>query len=523
MKKAISLLSAICVAGLGVGLLSACQDIPSVYLGGEIASESEHTHSWGEGEVTTAATCTTDGVKTYTCECGETKTEVIPATGHTWSAAVYSVDETSGKVVWTRTCSVCGETETLGTEQLPADVTLSADSEEALVAGLTVDGATVVLAPTVEEGSTETPTVEVTDSLTIAPAEGEESISVTIQVDDGVTLGVSDDADLTSGSSENKSTPGLIDVQSGASLTLELGEGSTITGASGDAYESSSANQYHDGLISVADGGSIVISADNSADITQTNPYGAVINIDVGGSCEINGGRYSVEGAQEYTVVNDGNMVINNGIFVTTNAGSSLIINGDDHDTAGYSDHTHSLVINGGEFYGGRHVVKNSLHGYLEINNDAVFDGFLGTYYDDNGNEVPVDASKDLIDNEDATTVINGGTFGAGSAEMITEGETGQFEVTITVKGGHDESETGLNDGYTSTVTINGGTFYKGSVSLFAFGDARKSEDASALDQLLIVPEVYSAVEDDLDSTSYEISSEVNEEGYYVISGAAAE
>ncbi len=37
-------------------------------------------HTWDEGVVTTEPTCTTDGVKTFTCtECGEKKTESIPA------------------------------------------------------------------------------------------------------------------------------------------------------------------------------------------------------------------------------------------------------------------------------------------------------------------------------------------------------------------------------------------------------------------------------------------------------------
>ena len=39
-------------------------------------------HAWDEGKVTKAATETETGVKTFTCtRCGETKTEVIPATG----------------------------------------------------------------------------------------------------------------------------------------------------------------------------------------------------------------------------------------------------------------------------------------------------------------------------------------------------------------------------------------------------------------------------------------------------------
>jgi hypothetical protein len=42
-------------------------------------------HTWNAGVVTEAATCTTTGVKTYTCSsCQTTKTEAIPTTDHTW-------------------------------------------------------------------------------------------------------------------------------------------------------------------------------------------------------------------------------------------------------------------------------------------------------------------------------------------------------------------------------------------------------------------------------------------------------
>lgn len=50
-----------------------------------ICGETDHTCVWGEGVVTTPATCTTEGVMTYTCTVdGCTKTEVIKATGHTY-------------------------------------------------------------------------------------------------------------------------------------------------------------------------------------------------------------------------------------------------------------------------------------------------------------------------------------------------------------------------------------------------------------------------------------------------------
>ncbi len=44
-----------------------------------------HKHSYS-GKVTTAATCTTDGVKTYTCSCGASYTEKINKLGHSYGA-----------------------------------------------------------------------------------------------------------------------------------------------------------------------------------------------------------------------------------------------------------------------------------------------------------------------------------------------------------------------------------------------------------------------------------------------------
>lgn len=50
-------------------------------------------HSWNSGTVTKSATCTIDGVKTYTCQrsgCGETKTESISALGHNYNQSGYT-------------------------------------------------------------------------------------------------------------------------------------------------------------------------------------------------------------------------------------------------------------------------------------------------------------------------------------------------------------------------------------------------------------------------------------------------
>ena len=71
-------------------------------------------HNWD-----TAATCTTDGVMTYTClNCGETKTETIPATGHNWNDGEVTTAATcTTDGVMTYTCLDCAETKI---ETIPA-------------------------------------------------------------------------------------------------------------------------------------------------------------------------------------------------------------------------------------------------------------------------------------------------------------------------------------------------------------------------------------------------------------------
>ena len=63
------------------------------------------THVWNDGEITTAATCTQDGVRTFTCTlCGETRTEVVKSGGHVASETYVNTDPEGHYHV----CSVCG-------------------------------------------------------------------------------------------------------------------------------------------------------------------------------------------------------------------------------------------------------------------------------------------------------------------------------------------------------------------------------------------------------------------------------
>lgn len=102
-------------------------------------SVAEHVHSYTE-TITTEPGCVTPGVKTYTCSCGDSYTEEIPATGHTavtvpaTEPSCTEAGHTQGEV-----CSVCHAVLVPSTE-IPA---LRHDYQETArrEATCTVDGA----------------------------------------------------------------------------------------------------------------------------------------------------------------------------------------------------------------------------------------------------------------------------------------------------------------------------------------------------------------------------------------------
>ena len=72
-------------------------------------------HSWNAGEVTTPATCTTEGVRTYTCtkNPAHTKTEPIPALNHQFGAYTFNNNATCTQDgTETAKCERCNETDT---------------------------------------------------------------------------------------------------------------------------------------------------------------------------------------------------------------------------------------------------------------------------------------------------------------------------------------------------------------------------------------------------------------------------
>ena len=91
-------------AGYDVTITGVAEGATRTIIGGVRYAVTVHAHAY-TATVTTAATCTTPGVRTYACACGESYTEAIPATGHS-----YVRTEENGNYVYT--CSACGDSYT---------------------------------------------------------------------------------------------------------------------------------------------------------------------------------------------------------------------------------------------------------------------------------------------------------------------------------------------------------------------------------------------------------------------------
>lgn len=69
--------------------------------------EQSHAH-FHIGTVSKAATCTENGVTIYSCSCGDSYTETIPALGHHYISRVTKKPTTGSEGVMTYTCDRCG-------------------------------------------------------------------------------------------------------------------------------------------------------------------------------------------------------------------------------------------------------------------------------------------------------------------------------------------------------------------------------------------------------------------------------
>ena len=108
-----------------------------------------HTHSY-TSKTTKAATCTSTGVKTFTCSCGDSYTETIPATGHKSSGWIVDKAASIGvKGSKHKECTVCKKV--LETAEIPALSRISISK-----ASVTLSTSTYAY-----DGKTKTPSVTV--------------------------------------------------------------------------------------------------------------------------------------------------------------------------------------------------------------------------------------------------------------------------------------------------------------------------------------------------------------------------
>ena len=82
--------------------------------------DEKHDHSY-TGSITKEATCTEAGVRTYTCSCGDSYTEIIPATGHSYVSKVTKAATTTEEGIMTYTCSKCGHSYTQPIAKIKSD------------------------------------------------------------------------------------------------------------------------------------------------------------------------------------------------------------------------------------------------------------------------------------------------------------------------------------------------------------------------------------------------------------------
>lgn len=169
------------------------------------------------------------------------------------------------------------------------------------------------------------------------------------------------------------------------------------------------------------------------------------------GSMTIENGSYTrtvdEKGNSYYTMVNHGNIVINDGIFQAPRIVSSMIENGyydyaKDYKAGEMAEYP-ELTVNGGTFINAFYVIKNDDNGKLTIN-DGMFYGTIlhnglemvinGGHFTTTDGFYPLSIRNLSDDLNPAKTVINGGVFDGNCKTIIKN--SGEKKLDIEIKGG---------------------------------------------------------------------------------------
>ena len=143
----------------------------AIYNGNDYLKNAEVTFLNGGHEHTydstvTPPTCTETGLETFTCRCGDAYTEVIPATGHTWSKWIVTAEPTEADSgLKGRFCTTCDDAAEI--EVIPA--TGSGDGEKTdITITLTDERGNVIIKEIVSDYNTDISFENGTYTLTIS-------------------------------------------------------------------------------------------------------------------------------------------------------------------------------------------------------------------------------------------------------------------------------------------------------------------------------------------------------------------
>lgn len=210
----------------------------------------------------------------------------------------------------------------------------------------------------------------------------------------------------------------------------------------------------------------------------------AALSIKENGKATLNGGYFNRskengKGADDpggnsyYTLINHGELIINDGAVVTTASGSSTLGCFSSLVENGYFSHNNStyyptLTIKGGIFKGGLNTIKNDDNGIINI-----YGGKCENYYQacvQNHHKATIYNGEFSTDVSSARSVLNCGSCSSVDAihdahELVIKNGNFKGDVranvgTVKIEGGSFESS--FTKEGNATIEISGGTFKKG-------------------------------------------------------------